>query len=329
MRSLRTAAIKHGWIRESERLLAPRLSFPLTIDLPDVVHDANRAVRDAVIEDMLDASNQPISNPSIFGGEREIVVAETDRYGIPLRTVLGLESGLMRSDPYYSEAYLAQFYNRRYRDLYRPNRFSLSWFLSEQIRAGQRMLERLESRLPAKANVLDIGCGMGGNLVAFRFAGHHTHGCDYGDAYAARGREMGLDIRTGGVDAIQSAGPFDLIILSHVLEHVTQPVELMSQVASLLKPTGICYIEVPGLMNLQQWYAGNVLEYLQNAHRWHFTQVTLEAVLNRVGLKSLESDQTVKCIAGLGNIDASASPIDGPNVLAEIHRLEALRVRVN
>jgi 2-polyprenyl-3-methyl-5-hydroxy-6-metoxy-1,4-benzoquinol methylase len=170
---------------------------------------------------------------------------------------------------------------------------------------------------------------MGGNLIAFRFAGHDVHGCDYGDAYAARGRELGLNVRTGGVEAIQSAGPFDLIILSHVLEHVTQPIELMLQVASLLKPVGICYVEVPGLMNLQQWYSGNILEYLQNAHRWHFTQATLEAVLNRAGMKSVDADQTVRCIATLDDRRQTAAPIDGPSVLAEIHRLESLRIKVN
>ena len=140
---------------------------------------------------------------------------------------------------------------------------------------------------------------------------------------------MGLDIRTGGVEAVQSAGPFDLIILSHVLEHVTQPIELMSQVASLLTPNGICYIEVPGLMNLEQWYSGNILEYLQNAHRWHFTQGTLEALLNRCGLQVVEGDQTVKCIASLGPRNPCASPTDGAAVLHEIQRLESLRASRN
>ena len=42
MRSLRTAAIHRGWIRESETLLVPRLAFPLLCDLPEVVHEANR-----------------------------------------------------------------------------------------------------------------------------------------------------------------------------------------------------------------------------------------------------------------------------------------------
>ena len=329
MRSLRAAAINRGWIRESETLLAPRLAFPLAGELPDVVHDANRHVRDAVLEDVLRGPGEPINNPSFFGSEQEAVVAETDRFGIPLRTVLGTKTGLMRSDPYYSEAYLAQFYNERYRDLYRPKRFSLSWFLSEQIRAGQRILERVASHLPTRANVLDIGCGMGGNLIAFRFAGHDVHGCDYGDAYAGRGRELGLDIRTGGVDAVQAAGPFDLIILSHVIEHVTQPIDLMTHVASLLKPGGICFIEVPGLMNLQQWYAGDILEYLQNAHRWHFTQATLEAVLHRSGLRVREADQTVRCIASLGEPISHALPLDGPSVLAEINRLESLRAGTN
>ena len=34
----------------------------------------------------------------------------------------------------------------------------------------------------------------------------------------------------------------------------------------MVKPGGICHIEVPGLLNLEKWYNGDILEYLQNAH---------------------------------------------------------------
>jgi SAM-dependent methyltransferase len=325
MCGMRSKAIERGWIRENERLLVPRLAFPLEADLPDVVHDFNRPARDVVIADALGGVAVPESNPSVFGAEPEVVVAEVERYGIPLRTVLGTESGLMRSDPYYNEQYLSRFYREHYRSLYRPRRFSLSWFLAEQIRSGQRILERVAPKLPVAARVLDVGCGMGGMLIPFKFAGCQVLGCDYGEEYADRGQSFGLDIRIGGPESLGCEAPFDLVILSHVLEHTTDPVRFLRDVAALLKPSGVCYIEVPGLLNLDKWYNGNLLEYLQNAHRWHFNAGTLDAVARRAGLGILECDQTITCLVTPVSGDETARAAEGASVLAEIRRLEAAR----
>ncbi|HSZ56701.1 MAG TPA: class I SAM-dependent methyltransferase [Tepidisphaeraceae bacterium] len=322
MRGLRSKAIERGWIGEGEPLLVGRLAFPLEADLPDVVHEFNRPARDAVVAEALEGMAAPQANPSLFGPEPQVVVAEVERYGIPLRTVLGMESGLMRSDPYYDAQYLSHFYRRHYRNLYRPKRFSHSWFLSEQIRSGQRILERVGSKLPRSGRVLDVGCGMGGMLIPFKFDGCEVAGCDYGEEYADRGRSLGLEIRIGGPELFRGEEPFDLIILSHVLEHTSDPVHFLREVAGLLKPTGICYIEVPGLLNLDKWYNGNLLEYLQNAHRWHFTAGTLGAVANRAGLRILECDQTIVCLAQVGSADEMAMANDGADVLGEIRRLE-------
>jgi SAM-dependent methyltransferase len=229
----------------------------------------------------------------------------------------------MRSDPYYGEDYLARFYTHHYRNLYRPVRFSLSWFFSEQIRTGQRIFERYQHKLPKNARILDVGCGMGGMLIPFRFAGHEVAGCDYGSEYATHGQKLGLDIREGGPEVFEDVKPFDLIILSHVLEHVTNPVSFLTQIASLLKPNALCHIEVPGLLNLDQWYKGDILIFLQNAHRWHFTAATLDAVVRRAGLSVLQTDQTIVCVATTADKEPNAAPNDGQTVLEEINRLES------
>jgi 2-polyprenyl-3-methyl-5-hydroxy-6-metoxy-1,4-benzoquinol methylase len=325
MCSLKSTAIDRGWLKAGERLLVPRLAYPLGFDLPDVIHENNRSARDVVVTEALEGIARPQANPSVFGSEPEVVVAETDRYGIPLRTVLGTQSGLMRSDPYYGEDYLARFYREHYRKLYRPRRFSLAWFFAEQIRSGQRIMERVEQKLPRRARVLDVGCGMGGMLIPFRFAGHVVAGCDYGEEYARHGWNVGLDIRVGGPETLAEEERFDLVILSHVLEHVTDPVKFLAGVAALVKPGGVCHIEVPGLLNLEQWYKGDILEYLQNAHRWHFTAATLETVARRAGLAVVECDQTIVCLASPACTEQNAAVNDGPKVLAEIARLEAVR----
>lgn len=315
-------AVSRGWLRGDDSLLSPRLAWPPVRISADIVHEFNRAARDRVIGRMLDGTYQPSSAPPLFGPEPEAVLGETDRYGIPFRTVLGLESGMLRADPYYRECDLIAFFRDEYRQLYRGRACSHGWFFGEQVKRGQKVLDRVAARLPSKARVLEVGCGMGGMLVPFRFEGCRVIGCDYGTEYAARGREMGIDVRVGGMEQVAGEGPFDLILLSHVIQHVTDPLGFCRTAASLLAPGGICYIELPGLLNLGQWYAGDLLQYLQNANCWHFTAATLGALLRRAGMAAIESDQRIECLCRLAAANHQAVPADGQAVLEEIHRLE-------
>jgi SAM-dependent methyltransferase len=321
--SLRSKAVGAGWLREGERLLAPRLACPPALaDAPGIVHEHNRAARDAIVAAMLDGSARPEPSRSYLGVEPDVTLGEVDRYGIPFRTVLGSNTGLLRADPYYSERFLIDLWTNHLRSLYRVPGLTHGGFLADQIRRAEPVLRRVAARLPPGSAVADVGCGMGGMLVPFKFHGCRTIGCDYGVEYADLGRSLGLDIRHGGPDALAADGPYDLVLLAHVVQHVTDPVAFLTSVAAMLKPGGLCYVELPGLLNLGQWYGGDLLRYLQNANRWHFTAGTLGATLRRAGLRAVECDERITCLASPAPADAAALPSDGPAVVAEIERLE-------
>jgi SAM-dependent methyltransferase len=320
--SLRSQAIVAGWLCEAEPLLVPRLAYPVPDAQAFGLHGKNRSARDAVVSGMIDGLFPPERSPSYFGAEPEVTVGESDRYGIPFRTVLGTTTGLLRADPYYSDSFLQWLWTQHYRALYQVPGLTHGRFLADQIRRAEPILERVADRLGPRSAVLDVGCGMGGMLLPFRFHGCRVIGCDYGQEYADRGRSMGIDIRAGGPEAAASDGPFDLVLLSHVLQHVADPVAFLTSIAALLKPDGLCYVEVPGLMNLAQWYGGDLLRYLQNANRWHFTADTLRATLRRAGLAAPECDERITCYASPAPVDANATPMAGPTVMAELERLE-------
>ncbi|MCK5664178.1 MAG: methyltransferase domain-containing protein, partial [Thiotrichaceae bacterium] len=62
------------------------------------------------------------------------------------------------------------------------------------------------------------------------------------------GRQKGLDVRMGGVEVLDpSVEKFDVITLSHVIEHVHQPVEVLKYCYSLLKPDGFLWLETPNI----------------------------------------------------------------------------------
>ena len=114
---------------------------------------------------------------------------------------------------HYPEAYYAQPQGRRF-----P---SLVGALQALIYCWR--VRRLESRLaPGQRRVLDVGCGPGFLLNAFRSRGWAGVGLERTEQAARHGREaLGLDIRTGTLwDEALAGGRFDAVVLWHVLEHV-------------------------------------------------------------------------------------------------------------
>lgn len=229
------------------------------------------------------------------GRDSGVTLLAADRYGLPSPTVLCLDCGLVRTSPRLTEGSLIEFYRSVYRPLYtgsdRPN----AAFFASQTAEGARILNMIrEAGLDLPGSVADVGCGAGGTLIPFREAGASVAGCDLGPDYLEIGRGAGLPLREGGPDSLRQDGPFDLVILSHVVEHVADPSGFLGeQIAPLLSPGGIVYIELPGLLEIASAY-GDPLQYFQSAHLWGFTLATLDRATTRAGLSRLVGDESIR-----------------------------------
>ena len=96
-------------------------------------------------------------------------------------------------------------------------------------------------------SVLDYGGAQGLNLVPFT-ARYRCYLIDYVEHRIPPGVErLGRDL-----DDFHQEMRFDLILLCHVLEHVTHPVELLGRLAALLAAGGQLYVEVP-LGAFREW----------------------------------------------------------------------------
>ena len=97
-------------------------------------------------------------------------------------------------------------------------------------------------------SLLDVGCGNGIFLDFARNAGWQAQGIDFdGEAVACCVRK-GLAVQMGGIEVLaDQAERFDWITLSHVIEHVYDPVGLLRACHRLLKPGGGLWIETPNL----------------------------------------------------------------------------------
>jgi len=99
------------------------------------------------------------------------------------------------------------------------------------------------------AAILDIGSGRGGLPSAFVGHGYdRVVGIDPSSGCVASMRAIGLAAEVGELEQAEwptDPGRFDLVVLSHVLEHVFDVAGGFARVAQRVAPHGAIYIEVP------------------------------------------------------------------------------------
>lgn len=135
--------------------------------------------------------------------------------------------------------------------------------------------------------VLDVGCGNGEMLRALRRLGWDVVGIERTEATAGPARRLELEVHAGGLEACRlAASSFDLIILWHVLEHLSDPHAALGELARLLRPAGRVVVAVPNVASWQARLAGPEWYHLDvPRHLYHFDRRTLTHLLARAGLR--------------------------------------------
>ncbi len=110
-----------------------------------------------------------------------------------------------------------------------------------------------------RTNVLDIGSGMGTFLYAAKPYYKKLTGLDVSEKMANFVRtKVGVNVLLEQFQDHESAEPYSLIHMSHVLEHIPNPNTWMQHAMKLLHPEGILVINVPNKMSfsrrLKHWY---------------------------------------------------------------------------
>ena len=172
------------------------------------------------------------------------------------------------------------FYPRSYRAFGPVVTRALTMFYRMRVRRWSRSQSR-------PGSLLEIGCGPGLMLQAFRERGWNVLGIERNQAVAERARSsLGLDIVSAPVASLPPDSRFDLILLFQVLEHLAEPLPLLRDCACRLAPGGRLLINVPNFASWQSRFAGPAWMHLDvPRHLIHFTPKTLGGTLERAGLR--------------------------------------------
>jgi len=160
--------------------------------------------------------------------------------------------------------------------------------LHPRFAARLRAVEQMRGR----GRLLEIGIGHGGFLHHAATQGWDVLGVEL-SAYAAayvRDRYR-LNVVHGSLESAQlPPSAFDMVHLSHVLEHLLDPVAALRKIGTVLAPGGVLAIEVPNELEnlnirLQRLLGGPAPYPVRCTHITFFQPATLQQMLERAGYR--------------------------------------------
>jgi 2-polyprenyl-3-methyl-5-hydroxy-6-metoxy-1,4-benzoquinol methylase len=170
-------------------------------------------------------------------------------------------------------------------------------YLFRRLPAYERVMPSLE-RFQETRRLLEIGCSYGYFLEIARRAGWHAEGVEISDFASEVARSKGFQIHQGELQTLPlERGSFDVIAMWDVIEHLTNPAEVVAVCADLLRGGGALVARtpnahalalrggLPGLAYRQLTYPANTPE-----HVFHFTPESLSSLLRKSGFEKVEID---------------------------------------
>lgn len=213
----------------------------------------------------------------LCGSTQSSLFDQRDFRGHRVTNRLCTNCGLVYQSPRMSDKELLAFYEEGYRQLYQGSAEPGGRDLAVQRMRAESLLSFAQDRITTISHHLDIGCSAGILLERFRRAyGCQPVGVEPGEAYRKYAHRQGLTV-FATLEELKAVieSKFDLVSMAHVLEHLPDPVEYLSQLKeNLLAADGWLLVEVPNL------YAHDCFEV---AHLVSYSSHTLTQTLESAG----------------------------------------------
>ena len=240
---------------------------------------------------------QEIINCEICNSNKIKLLFKNDRYSINQKTSYCEDCGFIFLNPRMTENTVKYFYNSDiYRYLYSREKNEKTLFENTL-----QELKNYKPSFPKKPNfskyyeqlyfdfinneisnfktVLDIGCGRGKKIIDFNYIGKITKGIEPSKTFNKVHTALGLNCDVGFIMDIKK-DKYDLVLLSHVFEHLNNLNEVVDILSNITKK--YLFIEVPGHVTKFQ--------SIQNAHNYYFSFNTLNHFILNNKFKLIKID---------------------------------------
>ena len=138
------------------------------------------------------------------------------------------------------------------------------------------------------SKIIDIGCGYGELLLYLKQNGYtNIHGLDTSQLCIDNLVSQDVKMYTGDIFKNSIDQTFDLVILSHVIEHIYDLNAIPPIISKLLAPDGVLYVEVPDSDSYYNSEYQLPFQEYNTEHINHFNELSLEQLFMNFKLVTL------------------------------------------
>lgn len=162
----------------------------------------------------------------------------------------------------------------------------------QNFRAHRSVLRRI-ALYKQLDRLLDVGCFTGNFLLAAQEAGWAgVEGTEISTLAIDFARsKYSLEIHEGDLTTLELDGKYDVVTLSDVIEHVSDPAATLRVVHAILRPGGLLYMDTPHFFSIPYLYFGKAWSVFFPWHRHYFSVNNMRVALEDAGfrIKSIRS----------------------------------------
>ena len=174
---------------------------------------------------------------------------------------------------------------------YEENEFYLSSKNDESLfrRYAQQIIATIK-KYARSGHLLDVGTGGGLLLKEATQTGFLAEGIKPSKKAVEHCRKLNLKVKQGYLNKISfRKNSFDVVVLSHVLEHCDKPDNFLSSVKYILKPDGIIFLSQTNFTGTIPKMLGSFWEgWVLNEHFVQFSPEGIEYFLRKCGFKVID-----------------------------------------
>ena len=142
-----------------------------------------------------------------------------------------------------------------------------------------------------RGRLLDVGCSIGTLMSVARELDWEVEGLEPNPKAANLARKQGFSIHQGFFTEEQVRklpGRYQCVVMSDVIEHISDPVEAFRLASELLEPGGLLLVSTP---NLESFWCRK-FQLKPEEHLFLFSSKNLRTLLERLGLKIYHLQRT-------------------------------------
>jgi 2-polyprenyl-3-methyl-5-hydroxy-6-metoxy-1,4-benzoquinol methylase len=145
--------------------------------------------------------------------------------------------------------------------------------------------------------LLDAGCNEGRGLKIYARNGFQVEGLELNATAAAVAREAGFIVHVGDTTDFTASAPYDVIVLSNVLEHAPDPKKVLANVRENLNSGGQLWISCPNSRSwLRRVFGRHWINWHVPFHISQFSTPTIRAFLEQTGFTGIEIRQVTPAL---------------------------------